>query len=107
MNPPLTGRQARYLRRLAHHLDPVVLVGDRGVSPQVIAATDAALEHHELIKVRVTGADRDEVRAAADALSDGTGAAVAQIIGKVIVLYRARSRKPSIRLPAAADGPAS
>ena len=100
----LTGRQARHLRRLAHHLDPVVLVGERGVSPQVIAATDEALEHHELIKVRATGAERDEVREAADALCAGTGAVVAQVIGKVIVLYRPRSKDPRIRLPPAGDG---
>ena len=59
---PLTSKQARQLRGLAHHLQPVVLVGDKGVTEAVIDKVDVELENHELIKVRVA-ADRDAVKA--------------------------------------------
>lgn len=95
---PLTSRQARMLRALAHHLAPVVHVGGAGVSDAVVDKADKELEIHELIKVRVEG-DRDDVRDAATRLASGTRSEVAQVIGKVVVLYRRRSKKPTIRLP--------
>ena len=97
----LTGKQARYLRGLAHPLKPVVIVGEKGVTAEVVEAAREALEHHELIKVKVAGADRDDVREAAESLVSATGAALAQVIGKTLVLYKARSKKPEIRLPRA------
>ena len=103
----LTGKQARYLRGLAHHRDPVVIVGDRGVTAEVLQACQAQLEAHELIKVKVAGAHRDDVREAAEAMSSATGAAVAQIIGRIVVLYLARTKKPAIVLPPAAPPEAS
>lgn len=95
---PLTSRQTRYLRSLAHPLDPVVRVGAAGASDAVVDKTDKELEIHELVKVKVD-ADRDEVRAVADRLAAATRSEIAQIIGKTIVLYRRRSKKPTIRLP--------
>lgn len=95
----LTGKQARYLRGLAHHLSAVVMVGDKGVTAEVVQHVRDALESHELIKVKVAD-DRDGVKAAAENLSMATGAAVAQIIGKTVVLYKARKKKPAIKLPA-------
>ena len=95
----LSGKEARYLRGLAHHLQPVVLIGDKGVTDSVIAKVDAELENHELIKVRVA-ADRDEVKAAGAAIIDKTGADLAGKVGKVLMLYRRRREgKPTIRLP--------
>jgi RNA-binding protein len=96
----LTSKQARHLRSLAHHLDPVVHVGDRGVTEAVVAKVDTELDHHELIKVRIHE-DRDGVREAAEALAEQTGAELAQVIGKIAVLYRRRRKKPTIRLPEA------
>jgi RNA-binding protein len=96
---PLTSRQARYLRALAHPLRPIVRVGSAGVTDAVVAKTDDELENHELVKVRIDG-DRDEVRADAAKLAEGTGSEVAQLIGKTVVLYRRRKEDPVIRLPA-------
>lgn len=96
----LTPRQARYLSSLAHALDPVVRVGAAGVSDAVVDKTDKELENHELIKVKID-ADRDGVRAAAEALCSGTGADQVRVIGKIAILYRRRSKKPTLRLPAA------
>jgi len=94
----LTSKQARQLRALAHDLKPVVLVGDKGVTAEVIDKVDTELENHELIKVRVA-ADRDEVKAAGQRLCQATGAELAGSIGKVLMLYRRRREgKPTIRL---------
>ncbi|MCB9673716.1 MAG: ribosome assembly RNA-binding protein YhbY [Alphaproteobacteria bacterium] len=92
----LTSKQRQYLKGLAHHLKPVVQVGDKGISSAVIEKTSEELENHELIKVKVDADAKDR----APILADGTGAAVVQVIGRVVVLYRARKKKPAIRLPA-------
>ena len=88
---PLTGKQRHHLRALAHHLDPVVQIGHDGVTAAVLAQIDAALSAHELIKVRVgaeSPSDRDE---AAEAIAAGTRAEIAQIIGRVVVVWRRRN----------------
>jgi|CXWL01.1.fsa_nt_gi RNA-binding protein len=83
----LRGAQRRYLRGLAHDLDPVVHVGQKGLTPQVAAEVDRALEIHELIKVRLPG-DRDERAALADALAAATAAERVGLVGGVLILYR-------------------
>jgi RNA-binding protein len=103
-NPPLprlTGKQRRYLRGLAHHLEPVVQIGKEGVTEALRLAVDRTLEDHELIKVRVleaAPADRDEV---AEPLAQAVGAHVIGTLGRIVMLYRARSQQPEIVLPAA------
>ena len=94
----LNSKQTRHLRRLAHHLDAVVIVGDRGMTSEVIRATDEALNSHELIKVRIRG-DRIDVKGHANTLRTELGAALVQIIGKIAILYRKREKKPKIELP--------
>ncbi len=98
----LTSKQARHLRALAHHLDPVVLVGERGVTAAVVTKVDVELDYHELIKVRLASKDREERRSDIDRLVDETGAILAQRIGKIAVLYRAREEDPEITLPQSA-----
>lgn len=97
----LTPKQARYLRSLAHGLSPVVQIGASRVSEAVIAKVDEALEHHELIKIKIHRAERDELKEAATELCARTGADLAQTIGHVLVLYRPRKKKPAIALPTA------
>lgn len=76
------------LRQIAHHLHPVVIVGDAGVSDAVITETDRALADHELIKVKINAGDREGRATLAAALADACRAEVVQRIGKVLVLYR-------------------
>lgn len=76
------------LRRIAHHLQPVVMVGDGGVSTAVISETNRALDDHELIKVKVNVLDREDRRALSDALMAACAAESVQRIGKILVLYR-------------------
>lgn len=92
----LTGKQRRYLRSLGHHLHAIVQVGDAGVTDGVIAATAQALETHELVKVRIAD-DRDGREAAIEQLAEGTGAEVAQVLGRTALLFKRRKKKPAIK----------
>jgi putative YhbY family RNA-binding protein len=80
-------------RAEAHHLDPVVLVGNDGLTPAVKKEVDAALNAHGLIKVRVFGDDRLEREKIFDTLADDLNAAQIQHIGKLLVLWRPKPKK--------------
>ncbi|MGE0801790.1 MAG: YhbY family RNA-binding protein [Lautropia sp.] len=84
----LTNAERKDLKRRAHGLDPVVLIGAAGLSPPVLQEIDRALASHELIKVRLAGADRTARESAAEAVADALSCAAVQIIGNVLVLYR-------------------
>ena len=84
----MDNKTRRRLRQIAHHLSPVVSIGEAGVSDAVIAETDRALNDHELIKVKIHSADRAVRTAQSDALLRACGAQAVQRIGKVLVLYR-------------------
>ena len=90
MPPRLTPRERAHLKGRAHALEPVVHVGHAGLTREIVAEIDRALTAHELIKVRIGGADRDEREAAGDEISVKTEAAVVQRVGKVLVLWRPR-----------------
>jgi RNA-binding protein len=80
-------------RAEAHHLDPVVMVGNDGLTPAVVKETDAALNAHGLIKVRVLGDDREAREAMYQELADKVSAAPIQHIGKLFVLWRPKPKK--------------
>ena len=75
-------------RGVAHHLDPIVSVSDRGLSDGIIAETERALTDHELIKVKVDALQKADRLAITEMLAEQTQATVIQNIGKVAVLYR-------------------
>ena len=96
----LRGKQIRFLRAKAHHLKPVVIIGQNRMTPSVIQHVDEALEQHELLKVRLTDATKEEAVEAASILVEGTGSALVQRIGHTIVLYRRRKKgAPTYKLP--------
>ena len=97
---PLTGSAARQLRALAHKLEPVVQVGKDGVTREVIAAVARALHDHELIKVKLPADGAVERKIAAADIASKTASDVAQIIGRIVVLYRPRPKKQKIKIPA-------
>ncbi len=100
----LTGKQKRHLRSLGNRLDPVVRMGKDGLDEGVISAVDAALELHELVKVKL-GANTPEGRdEAAEELSKQTQSEVAQVMGGTVLLYRRRKKEPTIVLPIATKG---
>jgi len=91
--------QRKYLRRLGHDRDPVVLIGNPGLGPNVIAEMDRALIDHELVKVRARVGDRDVRDAMLAELAAATQSEVVQRIGHVALYYRRHPEKPGIMLP--------
>ena len=93
----LTEKQRRYLRGLAHPLKPVILIGNAGVSPGVVAETQRALHDHELIKVKLVADDRDSKKALTEAICADHKAELVQSVGHVLLLFR-KSKTPDPRL---------
>jgi RNA-binding protein len=91
--------QRRYLRSLAHDLHAVILLGAKGATEAVVKELDLALSHHELVKVKLSGGDKDERQAQIDTLIDGTGAESVQQIGHTLVLFRRNEDDPRLALP--------
>lgn len=94
----LTGKQKRYLRSLGHSLQPVITIGKGEISPPLITETSAALEAHELIKVKLLESCSMDRHEAAGLLADACGAEVAQVLGRTFLLYR-QSDEKKIQLP--------
>jgi len=84
----LSASERKSLKAAAHHLNPVVMIGQEGLSEAVIRETDRSLRAHELIKVRVAGDDRETRQAILEALCEALRCAAVQSIGKLLVLYR-------------------
>jgi len=95
----LDGKQRRHLRALGHHLEPVVQVGKHGCSDAVTKAVGAALEQHELVKVRIGTECPDARDDVARSLERALGAQIAQKLGRTVLLYRRHPKDPKIRLP--------
>jgi RNA-binding protein len=95
----LTEKQKRHLRGLGHALKPVVLIGQGGASDSVVAETARALNDHELIKVRVSGMERDARDEALALLAGKTSSELVGRIGHTAILYRRHPEKPRILLP--------
>ena len=87
-SPTLNTQMKKSLRGVAHHLDPIIAVRERGICDGVVEETERALSDHELIKVKVFSADRSSRGEVASALAEATSSIVLQQIGKVAVLYR-------------------
>jgi RNA-binding protein len=83
----ISSRQRNILRKEAHTLKPVVMIGKNGVTPELIAAVDAALTDHELIKIKFQDFKEDR-RALTGSLSDSVKAIVISVIGNIAILYR-------------------
>ncbi len=80
------------LKSQAHGLKPVIMIGQAGLTEAVLAETEIALDHHELIKVRIR-AEREERLAICDKLCTKTTANLIQMIGQIAVLYRLNPKK--------------
>ncbi len=95
----LTGKQKRFLRSQAHHLQPIFQVGKGGTNDQIIRHISEALERRELIKVSVLNNNLDDPREIAEELAEGSGAELVQLIGRTIVLYKESREYKQIELP--------
>lgn len=99
MPTQLTNAQIRFLRGQAHGLKAILQVGGKGITDALLAELDLALEHHELVKIKVGAEDRDQRFAFVDALTKRSGAALVQRIGHMAILYRQSREKRHIVLP--------
>jgi RNA-binding protein len=95
----LSEKQARFLRGKAHPLKPIIRIGNAGLTPAVSAEAVRALHDHELVKVKVHGAEREQRDAWIAALCVATGSELVQRIGHVATLYKARDPLPRLVLP--------
>lgn len=93
----LSSEQKKAYKRIGHHLKPIVMVSDQGASEGVMAELDRALNDHELIKIRLSVADRETKQALIDELCKASGAELVQVIGKMAILLR-RAKKPNPQL---------
>ena len=96
---PLSSNQKRFLRGIAHSLDPVIMVGQKGVTPTLLEEFDGALAHHELVKVKLSDADREDRAETIEVLRDASKSELVQTIGRVACFYRRNPKQPKIELP--------
>ena len=87
----LTPAERKALKAKAHKLEPLVQIGAKGLTEEVIAEIDRALRAHELIKVRAGGLDRGTRDDAFGSICEKTGAEAVQQVGKVCVLFRKKA----------------
>ncbi len=95
----LTEPQKKHLRRLAHPLRPVVMLGNAGLTDGVVAELERALTDHELVKVSARVGEREQRDAALDSLASRTQSELVQRIGNIGVFYRRGQSLPKILLP--------
>lgn len=91
--------QIQYLKGLAHHRKPVILVGNAGLTAAVLREIEIALNAHELLKIRMPAVERVDRQAMFEQICRDTRAEPVQHIGRMAVIYR-RAEKPKIQLPA-------
>ncbi len=98
----LNGHQSRYLRGLGHHLSPLVMIGKDGITETLLSSTNEILTAHELVKVKLMNTCALDRIEASQELSAKTGATVAQILGKTILLFKENKKRNDdkrIKLP--------
>ena len=95
----LSDAQRKHLRRLGHDIQPVVLIGNAGLGPNLVAEMDQALAHHELVKVRARVGDRDLRDDLLAELATQTRSELVQRIGHVALYYRRNPENTRILMP--------
>lgn len=99
----LTSSQAKYLRGLAHNLEPVVFVGQKGFTDTLVQSVDASLTAHELIKIKfIDFKEKAQKQELTEQITKATNSALAGLIGHVAIIYRPhpQTEKRKIKLPA-------
>jgi RNA-binding protein len=94
----LNEKQKKTLRGIAHNRKPIVSLGNAGLTPGVLSALDEALLKHELVKVKVTAADRKERDNIVQQMTEHSGAELIQRIGHIATLFRPNPEKPVIAI---------
>lgn len=95
----LSEKQRKHLRTLGHALKPVVMIGAKGLTESVLQELDQSIEHHELMKIRVSVGDRDARDAVIAEVCERSGAELVQRVGNIALLFRPRRKNSAIVLP--------
>lgn len=95
----LSKTQIKFLRKLAHELNPVILLGQHGFTEAVLNELKIALDHHELVKIKLSGSDRDQRDALIADICEQSQSEVVQAIGKTVTVFRRNNKNPVIELP--------
>ena len=93
----ITDKQIIFLRKKCHHIKPIVSVGNAGLTENVMAEIELALEHHELVKMKLAG-NGEERKTMVEKIAANTGAVLVQSIGHTASFYR-EAEKPKMTLP--------
>lgn len=105
----LSPARRRELRAAAHHLNPVVSVAGNGLTPSVLGEIDRSLQAHELIKIKIHGAERGDRDALMQTICDALGATPVQHIGTILIVWRERREEeptaPTAKAAAASNAP--
>ena len=91
--------QIKHLRKLAHDLSPVILLGQNGFTEAVLNELNIALDHHELVKIKLSGGDRDQRNQQINDICQQSHSEQVQSIGKTVTVYRRNKEKPVIEFP--------
>ena len=93
----LSAADKKHYRTIAHNLNPVIIIGDKGLSETLMDELFRALRDHELIKIKIAVGDRDDRAKIIAHLLDTTKAELVQQIGKVVVLVKKNPKaKPKL-----------
>lgn len=95
----LSNNQKKYLKGIAHHLNPMLIIGGNGVTDAVMTELEITIAHHELLKVKIASAERDERKEIINYLVENSGALLVQTIGKTCVLFRQKEKDSEFTLP--------
>lgn len=93
----ITKDQKKQLKSMAHHLKPVIMIGQQGLTPAVFEEIELTLDQHELIKVKIA-ADKKERQVIADKIEDKTQSQLIQKIGQMGIFFRRNEKSPKIIL---------
>ena len=94
---PLAQDQKKHFRQIGHHLKPIVMIADKGLTENVLNELERALEDHELIKVKLAVLDREAKQAIISTICETSKSELVQSIGKIALIYRA-AKKPNPKL---------
>jgi len=89
----ISDKQKRWLKKQVHHLKPVVTMGHAGLTEAVLKEIAIALDHHELVKIKVNAGNREERDAAVEAIATRTGSDLINRIGNTAAYFRANPKK--------------
>ena len=95
----LSQAQKKHLKGLAHHLKPVLLIGQHGLTQGVLDEMAITLDHHELIKVKISVGDREERDQVIEQMAQASGASLVHRIGNTAIFFRRNPKQPKIALP--------